>query len=351
MKNIKQVELEITSNCNAACPGCARTIHKDILQIQSFSFTELQRIFPPADYTDVVFKFCGVLGDPVTHPEFVSMVDYIIKNNGNVDVSTNGSIGSKNDWERLGKISKDHNGKLRIKFCIDGHKETNHIYRVNTKFDVIERNLNAFTKNAHHGSSWWVFIVFDHNEHELDIAKKHAESIGLKFVLRTGMRNSYYTWVAKIGKKNNKTEKNITTTGSKEHSKKNIVDELDKFIAEYKTDIIDENKVKEITDSIVCSYVHEKEIFIASDLTMWPCCFLYDSAFKNQEGIIDKLNKFELNWNNLKYHSIEEIQEHPWFRFLIKESWNPKHKLHISRCIKSCAKNKAYQNEIKILST
>ena len=34
--SIKKVELEITSNCNAACPGCARTQNSDILEIHSF---------------------------------------------------------------------------------------------------------------------------------------------------------------------------------------------------------------------------------------------------------------------------------------------------------------------------
>ena len=34
---IKKVELEITSDCNAACPGCARTLNKELLQINSFT--------------------------------------------------------------------------------------------------------------------------------------------------------------------------------------------------------------------------------------------------------------------------------------------------------------------------
>ena len=47
---LRKVELEITSDCNAACPGCARTLNKDLLTIQSFTFEDLKRIFPPADY-------------------------------------------------------------------------------------------------------------------------------------------------------------------------------------------------------------------------------------------------------------------------------------------------------------
>ena len=69
-----KVELEITSDCNAACPGCARTLNKDKLEINSFSLTDLQRIFPTQDYTGYEFKFCGVLGDPIVNPDFLDMV-------------------------------------------------------------------------------------------------------------------------------------------------------------------------------------------------------------------------------------------------------------------------------------
>ncbi len=44
--NIKRIELEVTSDCNVACPGCARTIHNDRVEIASFMLEDLQRMFP-----------------------------------------------------------------------------------------------------------------------------------------------------------------------------------------------------------------------------------------------------------------------------------------------------------------
>ena len=346
---IKKVELEITSDCNAACPGCARTLNKELLQINSFTLQDLQRIFPADDYTGIEFKFCGVLGDPAIHTQFVDMVEYLIDNNAQVSVSTNGGVGTVDSWERLGKICQRAKDRMWIHFCIDGHSETNHIYRVNTKFSVIQRNIEAFAKHAPANVGTWVFIVFDHNEYELDTAKSHAEQLGFNFATRTGMRNSYQDWIATIARKENKKivkEKKIITTTKKEHSKVDVVKELDKFINDYKTKNVDKEKTQEIINTVVCKYIHESEIFIASDQTMWPCCFLWDSAFKNKEGIVDKLGKFEPNWNSLKHHSIQEIQQHPWFQSLLAASWNPEHPLHFSRCIRSCAKNKAYHNEI-----
>ena len=43
---------------------------------------------------------------------------------------------------------------------------------------------------------------------------------------------------------------------------------------------------------------------------------------------------------------IKEIQKHEWFSSLLAASWEPTHPLHFTRCIRTCAKHKAYHNEI-----
>ena len=337
---IKKIELEITSDCNAACPGCARTLNKDILQVTSFTLEDLKRIFPTTNHiANKEFKFCGVLGDPAIHPQFADMIEYLLQHGGRTSISTNGAVGSVDMWRRVGSLANQYHKTFFIQWCIDGHKETNHIYRVNTKWNVLERNINAYceTVGEHTTRAQWVFIVFDHNEHELDIAKQHAERLGFKFATRTGMRNSYNNWVAELGKKNNKQKKVITTTGDKEHKRKDEVYKLDKLIANNEVD-------NSIINTISCKYVHEGEIFIGSNLSMWPCCFLYDSKFKNRENIVEKLSEYTTGWNSLREHSIEEIMQHPWYDKVLEESWNPTHSKHMKRCIRICAYNKAYQN-------
>jgi hypothetical protein len=337
---IKKIELEITSDCNAACPGCARTLNKDILQVTSFTLEDLKRIFPTTNHiANKEFKFCGVLGDPAIHPQFADMIEYLLQHGGRTSISTNGAVGSVDMWRRVGSLANQYHKTFFIQWCIDGHKETNHIYRVNTKWNVLERNINAYceTVGEHTTRAQWVFIVFDHNEHELDIAKQHAERLGFKFATRTGMRNSYNNWVAELGKKNNKQKKVITTTGDKEHKRKDEVYKLDKLIANNEVD-------NSIINTISCKYVHEGEIFIGSNLSMWPCCFLYDSKFKNRENIVEKLSEYTTGWNSLREHSIEEIMQHPWYDKVLEESWNPTHSKHMKRCIRTCAYNKAYQN-------
>ena len=338
---IKTMELEITSDCNAACPGCARTVNLDILEVTHFTLADLQRILPDQRHIkDKDIRLCGVLGDPMIHPQVVEIVDYLLSNGGTVTISTNAGVGTEDMYYRLGVLSKKYKKKLILQACIDGHRETNHIYRVNTKFSVIERNLEAYAKNSYKEfdhKNKWVFIVFDHNEYELEAAKGHAHKLGMKFMTRTGMRNSIYKWIAEIGKKNQKQKKVISATGSKEHKRKDEVYKLDKLI---ENNQVDEDVIK----TVVCKYVHEGEIFINAKQEMWPCCYLWDSAFKNWENILDKLEEYPKGWNSLKTNSIEQIMQHPYYKEVLEESWNPKHNKHMKRCIRTCAKNKAYQN-------
>ena len=341
--SIRKIELEITSDCNAACPGCARTQNIDKLEIESFKLPDLVRLFPSESHIkNKQFKFCGVLGDPALNKDAVDMVEYLTNNGGYCQWSSNGAYQTADWWYRLGSLSKKTK-LVDVNFCVDGHEETNHIYRVNTKWKILARNMQAYSDAG--GKATWIFIIFDHNEHEVDIAREHAKKLGFVFATRTGMRNSYFDWVAQIGKKNNKQKKVITTTGAKEHSKKEQVKKLDEFIQK-------ENKskaeTKEILTTIKCKLVHEGEIFISAKQEMWPCCFLSDSAFRNKDNILDKLSEYQTGWNSLKIHSIDTVLKHPWFDKILGQSWNPNHSKHLPRCIRTCAYNKAYHNEIKV---
>ena len=96
--SIRKIELEITSDCNAACPGCARTQHIDKLEIKSFMLSDLLRLFPDTKHIkDKQFKFCGVLGDPALNKDAVSMTEHLTDHGGYCQWSTNGAY-QTSDW-------------------------------------------------------------------------------------------------------------------------------------------------------------------------------------------------------------------------------------------------------------
>ncbi len=348
IQSMKRVELEISSDCNAACPGCARTQNLGKFGVYNHTLADIQSWLPTRDcIEDKIFKLCGVLGDPIVNPECLEITEYLVENGGHVHYSTNGGRQSADWWFKLGKLAAETD-QVKVHFCVDGYKETNHIYRVNVVYKVVDRNMQAYSDGGAsaggEAEASWIYIVFDHNEHEVNEARELAEQLGFRFATRTGMRNSFHDWVSRTGKKNNQTKKTITTTGTKEPSKVAVVKELDQFIT---NEDKSPQQTLDIIQSIDCKYIHGGEIFVAANSTLWPCCFLWDNAFKNKENINTKYAEFPSDWNNLRVHSIGDILASDYYQTVLQDSWNPDHHLHMSRCIRSCAKNRAYQNEIK----
>jgi len=46
IEQLHKIELEITSDCNAACPGCARTLFEGKYAIKNLTIDDIKRIFP-----------------------------------------------------------------------------------------------------------------------------------------------------------------------------------------------------------------------------------------------------------------------------------------------------------------
>lgn len=341
LDNITKIELEITSDCNAVCVSCARTQNIENIQIKHLTLDDIKQWFPDENYiTGKTFYFCGVIGEPAFNPEMLTMIEYLVQNGGNCAVSTNGGVQPVSWWEKLGKISNDTH-KLNVNFCVDGHRETNHIYRVNTNFDVIQRNMEAYTRFK--GKGTWRYNVFQHNENEIDIARQHAQRLGLDFYTRYALRNSLEDWKKR---RDQVIEKHKTKQKQDIQIQPVVPKELEKTFK----DIVAVQQLstvsQEIINSIKCKVYHHNEIFIAADKTVWPCPFLYDSTIFRKDSVMEKLSNFKEGWNSIQNNTINEVLQHHWFTELLRESWNPEHPLHLKRCIKSCALEGAAQTKL-----
>lgn len=348
VNNIKRYELEITSRCNAECPACLRTKYPNNYELASITLNDIKRIFPTKDVVDgKEFLLCGALGDPVVNKECYDITKYLLDLGGWVMYNTNGSLETTNWWKKVAKLSAETK-RLNVWFCVDGCEETNEIYRVNTNFDIIKRNMEAYTSvNGAIGS--WVYIIFDHNEQEIEKARSLANKFGLEFALRKGAGNTIYNWKSNVKKRDKETKEikiiqNVITSKKNAHSKVDVVKELLRF-NKWKWFQSKEKRTK-IVNSIKCKFYHEKELFIASNQTLWPCCFLWSATITHPNIAKEKFDNYDENWNSLLHHSIDEILQHPWFDVILKESWDPAHKMHISKCITNCAYNQAHQHEI-----
>ena len=92
-----------------------------------------------------------------------------------INVATNGSLCTTSWWEKLAKIMPPSH---RVTWGIDGSDETSEIYREGSSFKKVRDNFRAFI--APGGRAVRQFISFEHNEHQLEIAKQMAKNEGFR---------------------------------------------------------------------------------------------------------------------------------------------------------------------------
>ena len=331
--DIKKYELEITANCNAECPLCTRTIaHMPLRNNSEISLKEIKRIFSSkSSIQGKHFALCGVLGDAIVHPNCFEICEYFCSNGGTVSISTNGGYNNEKWWAKLGKLKN-----LNCTFAVDGFENTNHIYRVNVNWKTLLRNMKAFVEAGGNGS--WSYIPFAHNEDDYDKAKELAQELGLIFIKRTSGRNVFSTRMHK----SKKMEEQVNLRESKKLPHNNL-DQLKKIV---KPLHIDKEAINKIVNTITCQHYYDKDhigstAFIASDLTLWPCCYLYDQSLKNYRQVTKTNDK---TFNSLLVQSIDDILKKEFYQTL-KERWYASHPDYLRRCIKTCAFRGAYKNK------
>lgn len=342
-------EIEITANCNAACPLCARTeLGMPLSGNTELSLLDIKRIFQsPKGIKDKTFSLCGSLGDPIVHPECYEICEYLSLNGGQLDLSTNAGYNTAEWWEKLAKLDR-----MFVHFAVDGHQETNHLYRVNVKWNIVERNMRAYANAG--GKGEWVYLVFGHNEHEVDAARSLATELGFSFSTKNSGRNVLAAQEKRTyalpSKKNNTvvTIEQPLNSNFKHQSDITPIKKIENAIHENRSPKID--FLKEKVKTISCRHLNTKQLYIASNGTLWPCCWIRTDediftfaqprhAFRGNPETINQ------TWNNLHYNSIEEILSHKRFKTLV-DRWQPDHQEWITTCLKTCGEHGARLDKV-----
>jgi len=175
----KRIIFESGTRCNLQCPGCARTIAKQRgikFPIMDFSMENFKHLFRPEnDLKEVYYSLA--LSDPIYCGNLFPMMDHLnnLDNRPKVSISTNGS-GRKPDWWK--KFAQVLHSKDQIEFAVDGLKDTNHIYRINAKFDTIMDGMKTLVDELSSSNKKtlviWRYIVFEHNHHQVIEAYRKA---------------------------------------------------------------------------------------------------------------------------------------------------------------------------------
>jgi hypothetical protein len=177
--DIKWLQVENTTKCNAWCPACIRNnngfglSNKFVVEdLDSQSFEDTVKLFPNLE----VIQFCGTFGDFAAAKnvnEHVAIAKNYVKK---IQIHTHGGIRDTLWWEDLAHTlsSIEHD----VWFALDGLKGVHEIYRQGTNFDKTIANARAFIKIGGHAT--WQFIPWAHNEHQIMDCMKMSQDLGFK---------------------------------------------------------------------------------------------------------------------------------------------------------------------------
>ena len=306
---IQGVHLEISSRCNAVCPDCPRNFRGvdviDNYPVCDLKLDQIKKIFSVEflqQLNNILIN--GNYGDFVTAHDALSIVEYFYQTNPKlyIEVSTNGSAQPK-IWAKLGKFP------VRMGFRIDGLKDTHHLYRQNTDFDLIISNAKNFISAG--GHAIWTMIVFDHNKHQIDQCRQMSKDLGFKqfrvIDQAPGVRNVFPVFTPDrrlshvVGDYQGSTDFDFLWQQNIER------DPWDNL--EYATE----------SYPIKCKAIESKSIYITSNGEVYPCCWLGFSPLTDHTNLVNLQMQDFIKENNALEYSIEHAVS--WFHH-VEKSWS-----------------------------
>jgi MoaA/NifB/PqqE/SkfB family radical SAM enzyme len=275
--SINHINAELSNYCNAACPMCARfdaeqNLVKEITNNHHTTLDDIKNKIGDGVLKNLhIFRSCGNVGDGTMNPECEQIFEYVKSVNSTADLSINTNGGARNTdfYKELAKIG------VRVIFSIDGLEDTNHLYRRNVKWDKMFENVKSFLDAG--GVAYWDFLVFKHNQHQVETAEKLSKQLG--FVLFNKKTTTRWDDFDKDGNWLERNEIKIDDYALEKPEDK-IVQDVDN-----ERDV----KVQNVTTKkILCNSFANKnvEIFLHANGNVSPCCWLGDLKIHESKNII-----------------------------------------------------------------
>jgi MoaA/NifB/PqqE/SkfB family radical SAM enzyme len=334
---VRKIHIELTTKCNARCPMCMRNYrgydYNSGYPDCELTLNQFKQIITPEvirhimQPIDGVLKhnqgvnFNGNLGDFASAKDAVEIVQYLVEHGTKVSINTNGSLRNIQWWQQLALPN------VQVGFAIDGLPDTHSIYRQDTDWHKIIKNAQAFIDAG--GHAVWRFIPFAHNRHQESQCRQLAQDLGFKeFETIYDGRDTTPVY---------------TRSGEYSHhigAPLGPIPPLKDMLQSHIT-WLDSKTVKLPADqqhlNLCCTHKMNREIYIAADGTVYPCCYLgfYPESMTHPGN--DQLKPM-VQENNALEHSLEHCMQ--WFS-KVEESWSKKSIAdgRLYTCVKSCGRS------------
>lgn len=381
---IGRLHIELSSRCNASCPACSRNLAggpvAPELVLTELTLEDIKQMFPPEILQNVIgINFCGNLGDAGTARDLLPILEYFKsmtkRKHYAFQVRTNGGMKSPKHWAELGKFfanmpyPKDNHvfSLSGIVFSVDGLEDTNHIYRRGVQWDKLYANMKAYSDNGGHGRGIWEWLLFEHNQHQVEEARKLAEELGFVFLVKNPMGFGEYEGVVKglsVYSKDGEFEYTIWPADYKGPKNGPDSGQVVDFTYRHKSipQLTEFSKDLAKSSFIKCKSIEKgfQEIYVSASGHILPCCFLggifgqFNTSYSRWQ-FNEKMQGVGLDQFDLRKNSMIDILTGPHFSKFFLEGWkadtveNGKLLYCVETCGEISAIDKLYERSGKII--
>jgi sulfatase maturation enzyme AslB (radical SAM superfamily) len=246
-------------------------------------------------------------------------------------VATNGALRQKSWWRDLAEYV-DH-----CVFGIDGLADTHHLYRRGTDFDTVLANAKAYIGGG--GRAEWAYLIFKHNQHQVDEAHRLAREIGFD-TFSAKATSRFYNDGRKeasspVRSASGQVEYLLEATDDARLANTGL-DRLDEML------LGDPVRFEDYinTTKIDCKAITRKKLYISGEGHAFPCCWLgniyaIDRSWQETEMGAAVVEAGGLDLLDAKRYPIEDILTGDFFTKVVPAGWK-EGESRLKICSKMC---------------